>query len=452
MTSPTSPLKNLAAYLKDELNVEFGTYTGWRAGSVYNLITADTTSDLASFRRVDSRSYMTPWFLDADAADKMIIQLNYVGDRTAASAGRTFNQISAGLAIDSLNHANSELYNILKNNASWEDLLYFEEHGHGVIHANVKNAAFQENNLFVKQLLNHSSATISRQAPAAGNGDKGGSLWVAAGGSYTDLDSDHNAAESTYEGPEFTLGYDYRADSGLLLGAALRFARKDLDVTGHISPASADVDTVMFGLYGGRECNVGQGVLRLTAGGAYGKHDVDSERRIDVLNIHETNTADYKLTSYQLFGEAAYNFAAAENLFLEPYLNLSYINVENERFFELGGPLTSLNSASKSSGNFSTTLGSRMEYKVNERFDLNAELAWQHTFGTLEPESIMAFNEGGGSQFLIKGAPLSSDAAIVGAGLDMSLTDNAALNLNYMGAFGTDSTTHAGQAVFSVNW
>lgn len=434
-----------------KLNVEFGTFAGWQAGSVYNLITADGTSDLATFQRVDSNSYMTSWFLNTDAANE-IIQLNYVGDRTAASAGRTFNQISNGMAIDSLNPATSELYRILKNNAGLKELQYFEEQGHGVIHANVKNATFQENNLFAKQLLNHSSATISQTAPAAGNGDKGSSLWVTAGGSYTDMDSDDNAAESTYEGTEFTIGYDYRADSGLLLGAALRFAKKELDVTGHASKNEADVDTVMFGLYGGHESSLGQGMLRLTAGGTYGRHDVESERRIDVLSIHETNKADYKLTSYQLFGEAAYNFEAAENFFLEPYLNLSYIKVKNEQFFETGGPLTSLNSASKSSGNFSTTLGSRMEYKVNERFDLNAELAWQHTYGTLEPESVMAFNEGGGSQFLIKGAPLSSDAAIVGAGLDVGLTDNTALNLNYMGAFGTDSATHAGQAVFSFNW
>ena len=154
----------------------------------------------------------------------------------------------------------------------------------------------------------------------------------------------------------------------------------------------------------------------------------------------------------QAFGEMGYRFKV-EEVILEPFANLAYVNLSSAGFSETGGT-GALNVAASGANPAFTTLGLR----ASTSFILDdgaiatarAMFGWRHAFGDTTPTSGMTFP--GGSAFTIAGVPMAGDAALLDLGLDLSFAPGATLGLAYGGQFGAASIDQTIKGTLSVEF
>ena len=68
-------------------------------------------------------------------------------------------------------------------------------------------------------------------------------------------------------------------------------------------------------------------------------------------------------------------------------------------------------------------------------------IGWRHAYGDTVP--LSTFNFGGSDAFVIEGAPIARDAAVVEAAIDLNLTDDAVFGLTYNGQLASGGQDHA---------
>ncbi|MDL2317252.1 autotransporter domain-containing protein [Desulfovibrio sp. OttesenSCG-928-A18] len=278
-------------------------------------------------------------------------------------------------------------------------------------------------------------------------------VWATAGGGYSRFDSTGGAARSTLQGPEIGGGYDLRLPNGFMAGLHFRYAYKDFDMKGG-RRTEADVNSYSFGLYAAKEFTAGPGVMRLTLGGAYGLHDIESSRSVRIGGYRDSMEADYTAQSFQIYGEAAYAFSPLDKLMLEPFAALSWDSLHVESFTEsssrIAGSRASLRSSSRTEDNFVSLAGLRGALQLHERLSLDWEAGWMHVYGDRYHDASFRMVDGT-DNFSIRGNRVSRDALSLGLGLDISFTDNISLNFGYSGLYGDQESSHGGAAtlVFS---
>ena len=107
--------------------------------------------------------------------------------------------------------------------------------------------------------------------------------------------------------------------------------------------------------------------------------------------------------------EVAERFAF-DKLTVEPFANLSYMNLRTAGFREGGGDAALTSQANTQEDTF-TTIGLRPSTAFSI-FSLPLELkglfGWRHTFGAVTPSATVAF--AGGNAFTVTGAPIARDA------------------------------------------
>ncbi|WP_176083519.1 autotransporter domain-containing protein, partial [Martelella sp. HB161492] len=95
-----------------------------------------------------------------------------------------------------------------------------------------------------------------------------------------------------------------------------------------------------------------------------------------------------------------------------------------------------------------TTLGIRAGHSFRfsrSEAKLHGMLGWQHAFGDTASSATHAFATS--RAFTVTGVPIAEDTALVGAGIDFGVTQNATFGLGYQGRFGSS----AKENVFSAN-
>jgi len=264
---------------------------------------------------------------------------------------------------------------------------------------------------------------------AVADGSSG--FWLSGYGAWGSWDGDGNAASLGREVGGSFIGADTELD-GWRIGLMGGISHASLDVDNRNS--SGSVDGYYFGIYGGTEWQS----VTLRAGAAYGWNDIETKRKVTNPLVQDLD-ADYGAGAVQVFGELAY-IVDFGGLAVLPFVQSAYVNVHTESFEETGGSLA-LKSKSDDAENVISTLGLRPE----ARFDLGAMpsrlrglVGWRHVFGNIEPQSTFAF--AGGEDFDITGVPVARDAAVVEAGLDIALSDDAGLGLSYGGQFGSGTS------------
>ncbi|MDR1545142.1 MAG: autotransporter outer membrane beta-barrel domain-containing protein, partial [Deltaproteobacteria bacterium] len=135
---------------------------------------------------------------------------------------------------------------------------------------------------------------------------------------------------------------------------------------------------------------------------------------------------------------------------LEPYVNLAWQNTALNSFEE-SGQLFSLRARKSGADNFRSNLGLRARVQLSDKVSLNGSLGWEHSYGAVRPETIVAFSDSGGF-FKTQGAAADRNAVTPEVGLTVNLTESAALQAVYNGSVGKHSRSHAGTAVFSCSW
>jgi outer membrane autotransporter protein len=269
--------------------------------------------------------------------------------------------------------------------------------------------------------------------------------WGHAFGSWGSFDGDGNAAAMDTSTGGFLAGIDGGIASDIRLGFLTGYSHSTFDVDGRSSSGSSD--NYHLGLYAGARWNA----LRLTGGLAYTWHDISTGRSVAFPGFSDSLTGDYSAGTFQAFGEAGYKIGIGAASF-EPFANLAYVNLHTDGFTEKGGA-AALHVRGETTETTFTTLGIHLA----SAFDIGGMKAkargtfgWRHAFGDITPLSTQAF--AGGDAFTVAGVPIAKDAAVIEAGLDFAVSDNATFGISYSGQFGSGARDNGAKADLRVRF
>ncbi|PYB19727.1 autotransporter outer membrane beta-barrel domain-containing protein, partial [Serratia marcescens] len=174
----------------------------------------------------------------------------------------------------------------------------------------------------------------------------------------------------------------------------------------------------------------------------------DTKRSVNYGMQSDRDTAKYSARTEQLFAEAGYS-VQGEWLNLEPFVNLAYVNFENNGIAESGGA-AALRGDKQHTDATVSTLGLRADtaWQVSPgtTVALRSELGWQHQYGGLERGTGLRFN-GGNAPFVVDSVPVSRDGMVLKAGAEVAVNENATLSLGYGGLLSQhhqDNSVNAG--------
>ncbi|WP_230978917.1 autotransporter outer membrane beta-barrel domain-containing protein [Ollibium composti] len=290
---------------------------------------------------------------------------------------------------------------------------------------------------------NHATSAIGHALAPADTANL--AAWGSAFGSWGSTDGDGNAAGLDRSVGGFFTGIDGQVAENVRLGIMTGYSHTNFDVDGRSS--SGESDNYHLGIYAGSQ----MGALGLRAGAAYTWHDISTSRSVAFPGFADSLTADYNAGTFQAFGEAGYRIDTASASF-EPFANLAYVNLHTDGFTEKGGA-GALHADGQTTDTTFTTLGVR----ASTTFDLGGMKAtargmigWRHAFGGTTPLASLAFS--GGSPFAIAGVPIAKDTAVLEAGLDFAISDNATLGISYAGQIGSHTRDNGAKANLSVRF
>jgi len=334
----------------------------------------------------------------------------------------------------------------------------------GEVHASVRSTLFNDMiitsaamqrrmraNLGAGQVAGKAMAALDGATASAMPRSAASPLWVSFSAGETTMDGDGNAASTRYSSNRILVGGDAAVGKGWRLGAAAGAGTGNLTVKDRGSDGSIDNYTVM--LYGGNGWDMGAGKLKLLLGGGYTRHDIDTNRSIDVGGPQSLD-ASYHGSTWQVFGDLGYAMPLGENFSVEPYANVTWFKQRLDGFSESGGDAALESSSTKATlGTYTLGLRTALVFpgKTNT-FTLRGTLGWRHATGDQDPSRTMSFIEGAGSSFSVLGAPIAKNVAVVGIGGELGLGENVAMGLSYDGQFGSGNTDNSGSLFLKVRF
>ncbi|CAN7599092.1 autotransporter domain-containing protein [Phyllobacterium sp. LjRoot231] len=243
----------------------------------------------------------------------------------------------------------------------------------------------------------------------------------------------------------FLIGGDAAIVDNTRLGVVAGYSHTSLDETG--LDATASVDSVHLGLYGGAEF----GAVNLRSGAAYTWHDISTERLVQFTGTQENLGADYNAGTAQVFAELGYKTKLA-SVELEPFTNLAYANLHTDAFTENGGT-AALSGAAMSNDMTSSTLGlhALTAWSLGSAdATLRGTIGWRHAYGDTTPATLLAF--AGSDAFDVSGLPIARNTALLEVGFGVELTPGMTFDLSYRGEVASKVQDHGLKADFGIKF
>jgi len=356
-----------------------------------------------------------------------------------ASVAQTPNERAVAAAADALAAGNPVYESLLSSGTAGEARQAFRQLS-GQIHADIASALVNDSRYLREALNGRLRQAEGLASSSAIKADEDGA-WAQLLGAWDHASGDANATgyqASTYG---VLVGLDSAAAADWRLGVATGYTRTSLH-GGYGS--KADSDNYHLAAYGDKQF----GALALRGGAGYTWHRIDTKRSVNYGMQSDRDTAKYSARTEQLFAEAGYS-VQGEWLNLEPFVNLAYVNFENNGIAESGGA-AALRGDKQHTDATVSTLGLRAdtEWQVSAgtTVALRSELGWQHQYGGLERGTGLRFN-GGNAPFVVDSVPVSRDGMVLKAGAEVAVNENATLSLGYGGLLSQhhqDNSVNAG--------
>lgn len=266
--------------------------------------------------------------------------------------------------------------------------------------------------------------------------------WAQGFGNWGRTNGDGNAAMLNRNTGGIASGVDVtlQGPGGALWRAGLAGAFQNTSVNVSERSSSGTIESRHLAAYAGMQ----HGALGLRAGASYGWSDIATRRTIAFPGFSDAASASYGGRTAQVFGEAGYGIGY-QNLTLEPFAGLSYVNVWTDGFTEAGGA-AALTAASGDAGTTFSTLGLRAAAPVPLALPGNALLiakgsaGWRHAFGAVTPTSQLSFSNA--ARFTVAGVPIAKDAAALELGLDGRITRHDTFGISYAGQIAGSAYDH----------
>ncbi|GMO16565.1 autotransporter outer membrane beta-barrel domain-containing protein [Bradyrhizobium ottawaense] len=244
-------------------------------------------------------------------------------------------------------------------------------------------------------------------------------------------------------------GADYRLSVDTLVGFALGGGGLNYSLANAMGSGSADL--FQAGVYGRHNF----GPAYVSAALAYGWRDVTTNRTVAPGGFDQLQ-GRFKADTFSARFEGGYRFTTPL-IGITPYAAAQVTNFNLPNYSEVslnGGGLFALNYASQSLTDTRSELGLRTDKSYamqNGVLTLRGRAAWAHDYNPGRAVTAL-FQTLPGTSFLVNGARVDADSALVSASADMKWLSGFSIAGTFDGEFSGNVTSYSGKGVFKYSW
>jgi uncharacterized protein with beta-barrel porin domain len=275
-------------------------------------------------------------------------------------------------------------------------------------------------------------------------GDNAFTFWVTGVGSWGSASDDGIGHSFDTSQAGILAGLDY-VSGEFKVGAM--FTWTNTDVNFDSSLGQTNLSSTGGAIYAGWR-QAGQGFV-INAGGAVAGTNFDGSRSITAPGLTQTLNSDYNGTSWQLFGEVAFDVAASDTIRVEPFARYAYANTGNGGWFETGG-IAALETDDFDSNVSIVNVGGRAATNL-QGFDLMGSVSWQGTYGDrngLTYMSIIGVNSPAG----IQAVGLDENSIALEFQARYAITPTISLGVGYSGLYGSNNSDSGVRGTLTVGF
>ncbi len=301
------------------------------------------------------------------------------------------------------------------------------------------NRVFRETAL---DRLNLGLASMAGQQVSTSDGDSSLTFWLRGAGSWGKVQTGASATGFQTEQLGLLTGIDYARD-GATVGAMFHYTTTDVafDVLG----GNSRVETVGGTVYAGYRDDsgfVGNGGFSLSGVRTTGARAITLPGLTQSLNGRTTGT------TFQGFGELAWDLAKAADTRIEPFARLTLVGANINGLTETGGT-AALVAARQNYGVVITNLGMRFAANAaGGKVALNAGASWQAATGDRGAATLIGI-PAVGQNGNIRSVPMDRSALLLQGGLGVNLSNSIRFNLDYSGLIGKRNDDHGARATLN---
>jgi autotransporter-associated beta strand protein len=350
-----------------------------------------------------------------------------------ADVAVTTNQRATATALNASFAPTSDVYYALVGQSA-EGARFAFDRLSGEVHPSTMSVAAQQSDELRRALLDRLAAP----------GSDGLTLWTDIVGGSNTLDGDRNAGRVSNDARGFRVGLE-TGIGPVRVGVAGGYTDGDLTLNARAS--SGDIETVSGALYAGGDF----GRVSLRAGASYSDFDFKTNRTASAGEMSQQLQASYGGRAIQAFGEAGTSLPLGIGA-VQPFAGINAIWLKNDAFVEQGGSLA-LRGQKEDRARAWSTLGLKASFPLGAGSPASASVkaGWQHALTKRSVDSALAF-AAGGPAFVVEGAPLARDAALVDAGVNWAISKGFSLGVAYTGSLADQGQSHSARAVLAVRF
>ncbi len=274
------------------------------------------------------------------------------------------------------------------------------------------------------------------------NGESETTVWLRGVGSWGVAGADAIGSRFTTNQFGVITGVDFTAGA-FKVGGAFHHTQNDIEFG---SLGTSRVRSTGGTLYAGYRPGSG---FAVGVGGSYAGTRASSNRAVTVPGPAQTLNGLTEGSTYQLFGEVAYDFVIGKGA-ITPFARYAYVNHQSDAFSELGG-IAAVSGGEQSYDISVINAGLRGTLQLGDRGSLSGSAGWQNITGDRAPNARMSIS--GLNQLMsIFAAGMERNAAALEAKANYRVSTNATLGIGYSGVFGNRNSDHGGRATLTVGF
>ncbi|WP_313670916.1 autotransporter-associated beta strand repeat-containing protein [Sandarakinorhabdus sp.] len=290
--------------------------------------------------------------------------------------------------------------------------------------------------------LNLGMASMAGQQVSTSDGDSSLTFWLRGAGTWGKAQTSGAATSFQTEQLGLLTGIDWSRDT-LTVGGMFHYTTTNVEFG--VLGGSSRVESVGGAVYAGwRQQDSG---FVINAGVSLAGARTNGSRAITLAGFTQSLAGSTTGTTYQVFGELAFDLAKGTNTRIEPFVRNAYIGADIKALTETGG-IAAL-TAPRASYNINVTnAGMRFGTALNGKIDVNASAAWQRTSGAREAATQIGI-PAVGQLANIRSVSIDKDALLLQAGLGANLSDKIRIGVDYSGLIGARNDDHGGRATLN---
>ncbi|MGC1183276.1 autotransporter outer membrane beta-barrel domain-containing protein [Legionella sp.] len=390
----------------------------------------------------------------------------------------TPNQIAVANAIDSLAvlAPQSPLYSAVANLTSPQQVQAAFNSLSGQIHA-AAHGAYVEESRYIRDAVLNRLYNLDNESPASSGNNT--HRWIDSdlSGNNTHWWGDSSLSDNNTHGwsnsglwmegygtwgeigtPSSNTASLNRSNRGLFIGTDALLLKQwragivsgfgETNLSMRALSSNGNSDNAYIGFYTSTQAEKLTGYLGVT----YAWHHLNTKRFVVFPGVADILHSTYQAPVTQVFGEVGYDLFSHSNYNFKPFVQIAYVDANNEFFNESGG-ISALTGFKTSEDVLYSVTGVRLNTHLGDvrqvAWQARALVGWQYAYRAINP--ISAFSFIGSSPFFITGVPIARNAALIDAAIDAgTYNDNLHFTLGYLGQLSNKVQDNGLQG--SISW